>query len=69
MPQKQIALLISRSTECEILSRIAGDVSIRNKCAELATEYRDLAERLKAELEESDFCRSPEERTGPASRS
>ena len=34
--------------ECEMLSKLASDISIRTKCAELAIEYRARAERMKA---------------------
>ena len=43
MPRRKIEILLRRSIECEKLSLAAGDVSIRNKCAELAMEYRGLA--------------------------
>ena len=52
MPRRKIEILLRRSIECEKLSLAAGDVSIRNKCAELAMEYRGLAEKLKADIEE-----------------
>ena len=37
------------AAECELLSRLADDRSIREKSAELAKEYRARAERLKSE--------------------
>jgi hypothetical protein len=43
----QYEVLLRRSSECETLSKVAGDPSIRQKCAELAIEYRTLAERMK----------------------
>jgi hypothetical protein len=43
----QYEVLLRRSSECETLSKVAGDLSIRLKCAELAIEYRTLAERMK----------------------
>ena len=47
MPRnEQYELLLQRSSEFEDLARIATDVSIRQKCAELAVEYRVLAEQL-----------------------
>jgi hypothetical protein len=36
--------LLSRAEECEVLSKNARDKSIREKSAELAEEYRSLAE-------------------------
>jgi hypothetical protein len=43
----QYEVLLRRSAECEMLAQVARDVSIRNKCAELAVEYRTLANRIK----------------------
>ena len=40
--------LLRRSSECEILAQVCKDLSIRQKCAQLAVEYRDLAIELKA---------------------
>jgi hypothetical protein len=42
---QQYEVLLKRSEECEMLSQVAIDLSIRRKCAELAIEYRSLAER------------------------
>ena len=36
-------VLLEKSLECEMLARVVMDVSIRKKCAELAVEYRALA--------------------------
>ena len=44
---QQFEVLMRRSSECERLAQAAADVSIRNKCAELAVEYRTLADRMK----------------------
>jgi hypothetical protein len=44
---QQFEVLMRRSSECEQLALVAADVSIRNKCAELAVEYRSLADRMK----------------------
>jgi hypothetical protein len=40
-------VLVKRSAECEVLAQVANDMSIRRKSAELAVEYRVLADRLK----------------------
>lgn len=40
--------LLERAADCEQLSKIASDRSIREKSAELAREYREKAERLRA---------------------
>jgi hypothetical protein len=40
-------VLLKRSAECQVLAQVARDMSIRKKSAELAKEYRDLADRLK----------------------
>jgi hypothetical protein len=40
-------ILLRRSLECEMLAQGAKDVTIRNKCAELAVEYRALADQMK----------------------
>jgi hypothetical protein len=46
--REQIEVLLKRSSECEILAEVARDVSIRRKCAELAAEYRILADRMRS---------------------
>jgi hypothetical protein len=38
---QQYEVLLKRSEECERLSQVAIDLSVRRKCAELAIEYRD----------------------------
>jgi hypothetical protein len=45
--KEQYETLIMRSWECEMLSMVVKDLSIRQKCAALAVEYRVLAEGLK----------------------
>jgi len=45
--QQQYEILLRRSSECEVLSQVAADISIRRKCAELAAEYRELANQAK----------------------
>ena len=42
----QYDLLQQRRTECEEMSLTAHDVSVKQKFAELAVEYRDMAERM-----------------------
>jgi hypothetical protein len=39
--------LVKRSAEFEVLAQVAKDMSIRRKSAELAVEYRVIADRLK----------------------
>ena len=52
---QQYEVLLKRSKECEMLSQVAIDLSIRQKCAELAIEYRSLANEMKriVQIEES----------------
>lgn len=45
---EQIQTLLNRSSECELLAQVAADLSIRQKCAELAIEYRSLANRMRS---------------------
>lgn len=45
---EQYEALLRRSSECEMLAQVCGDISIREKCAQLANEYRELAIKLKA---------------------
>ena len=44
---EQYQTLLRRSFECEMLSEVMFDVSIRKKCADLAVEYRKLADEMK----------------------
>jgi hypothetical protein len=44
--KSEYEVLLDRVTECELLSELASDASIRKKCAELAVEYRVLLERV-----------------------
>lgn len=39
--------LLKRCVECEALAQSARDMSIRKKSAELAKEYRNLAEKMR----------------------
>jgi hypothetical protein len=39
-------VLLKRGAECEVLAQVAHDLSIRKKSAELAIEYRALADRM-----------------------
>lgn len=43
----QYEVLMKRSSDCEMLAQLAEDISIRKKCAELAVEYRNLADQMK----------------------
>jgi hypothetical protein len=43
----QYEVLLKRSSDCEMLAQLAKDISIRKKCAELAVEYRNLADQMK----------------------
>jgi hypothetical protein len=40
-------VLLGRSAECEVLAQVAQDMSIRKTSAELAKEYRAIADRMK----------------------
>jgi hypothetical protein len=44
---EQYQILLQRSFECEMLSEVMVDISIRKKCADLAVEYRKLANEMK----------------------
>ena len=48
MHQKErYQVLLKRSAECEVLAQTARDMSIRKKSAELAVEYKAIADRMK----------------------
>ena len=40
-------LLLRRSSVCEMLAQVLRDVDVKARCAQLAIEYRILANRLK----------------------